>query len=133
MGEILTGACEKCGATGQLNRITEDFHFPCLCHSPTHFILHYLCDHCLHTFKEDPNKKFQVIVSVDTFGIFLKAYPKISQKYKKFFDIKELNPKYQIDSFTNEPEIRINCTYDLLIYLGQIYEEWMHLQSAKNT
>ena len=52
---------------------------------------------------------------------------------KKFFDIKELNPKYQIDSFTNEPEIRINCTYDLLIYLGQIYEEWMHMQSEKNT
>lgn len=132
MGEVLTGVCEKCGATGQMNRITEDFHFPCLCHSPTHFILHYLCDNCLHTFREDSTKKFKVIVSIDTFGIFLKAYPKVYQKYQKYLNVEDLNPKYLIDDTTNEPEIQIICTYDTLIYLGQIYEEWIHMMSEDN-
>ena len=48
--------CEKCGFVGLINRINEDFHFPCICHSPNHFLTHFLCNSCLQTFKPNPKE-----------------------------------------------------------------------------
>ena len=42
--------CEKCGVVGLINRINEDFHFPCICHSPNHFLTHFLCNWGLQYF-----------------------------------------------------------------------------------
>ena len=74
--------CEKCGVVGLITRINEDFHFPCICHSPNHFLTHFLCNSCLQTFKPNPKESHEVIVSIDTFNIFLKAHP----KYWKMFN-----------------------------------------------
>ena len=74
--------CEKCGVVGLINRINEDFHFPCICHSPNHFLSHFLCNNCLQSFKPNPKEFHEVIVSIDTFNIFLKAHPKYWKIFK---------------------------------------------------
>ena len=40
---------------------------------------------------------------------------------------------YKIDDATNSPEIVITCTYDTLIYLGKIYQQWIHDQAEDET
>ena len=121
--------CEKCGVVGLINRINEDFHFPCICHSPNHFLTHFLCNSCLQTFKPNPKESHDVIVSIDTFNIFLKAHPKYWKMFNHNIKIEFEKVYYKIDDATNSPEIIITCTYDTLIYLGKIYQQWIHDQT----
>ena len=121
--------CEKCGFVGLINRINEDFHFPCICHSPNHFLTHFLCNSCLQTFKPNPKESHEVIVSIDTFNIFLKAHPKYWKMFNHSIGIEFEKVCYKIDDVTNSPEIVIACTYDTLVYLGKIYQQWMHDQT----
>ena len=125
--------CEKCGVVGPINHIIEDFHFPCICHSPNHFLTHFLCNSCLQTFKPNPKESHEVIVSIDTFNIFLKAHPKYWKMFNHNIKIDFEKVYYKIDDATNSPEIIITCTYDTLIYLGKIYQQWIHDQAEDET
>ena len=125
--------CEKCGVAGLINHINEDFHFPCICHSPNHFLTHFLCNSCLQTFKPNPKESHDVIVSIDTFNIFLKAHPKYWKMFNHNIKIEFEKVYYKIDDATNSPEIIITCTYDTLIYLGKIYQQWIHDQAEDET
>ena len=125
--------CEKCGVVRLINRINEDFHFPCICHSPNHFLTHFLCNNCLQTFKPNPKEFHDVIVSIDTFNIFLKAHPKYWKMFNHNISIEFERVCYKIDDITNSPEIIITCTYDTLIYLGKIYQQWIHDQTEDET
>ena len=40
---------------------------------------------------------------------------------------------YKIDDVTNSPEIVITCTYNTLVYLGKIYQQWIHDQTEDET
>ena len=105
MGEILTGKCEKCGFIGQINRVDEMLSFPCECHSPTHFITHYLCDKCKDTFKVTPNKRCDVILTPKTFCKILKMHGKYYQKFGNIkLDENTMKPKYVLNKITNKVE-----------------------------
>ena len=133
MLEFEVGICEKCGVVGPINRINEYFHFPCICHSPNHFLIHFLCNSCLQTFKPNPKESHEVIVSIDTFNIFLKAHPKYWKMFNHNIKIDFEKVYYKIDDATNSPEIIITCTYDTLVYLGKIYQQWIHDQTEDET
>ena len=129
MGEILTGKCEKCGFIGQINRVDEMLSFPCECHSPTHFITHYLCDKCKDTFKVTLNKRCDVILTPKTFCKILKMHGKYYQKFGNIkLDENTMKPKYVLNKTTNKVEIHFHCTYKVLTYIDELYREWMKNQ-----
>ena len=127
MGETMYGICDSCRKSATLNRFTERFSFPCECHSPKHTIIHDLCDECYQTFKENPNRYYNVNVSPDTFATFLKAqahyYAKDPEKRK--LGLNELNPKYTINDY-GKPIIMLVCTYATMCYLSTIYTGYLH-------
>ena len=136
MGEILTGKCEKCGFIGQINRVDEMFSFSCECHSPTHFITHYLCDKCKDTFKVTPNKRCDVILTPKTFCKILKMHGKYYQKFGNIkLDENTMKPKYVLNKTTNKVEIHFHCTYKVLTYIDELYREWMknHPDDSKSS
>lgn len=127
----ILGRCDVCGKElkeSYLNHIVDKFSFPCTCHSPVHCISRYLCNDCISNFREDPKKICKVTVSIDTFVIFLKSYSKFRFKYlSKSLSISDLNPIY--DFMSSSPDVTINCTYETLVFLGQLYTEWTYYYS----
>lgn len=126
MGDVIYGTCARCGKKANLTRVTDRFGFPCLCHSPHHFIINNVCDKCLFEFRITPDTMCTADVSIETFNLFLKAHVKYASKYNHSLHPDELTPEYHIDEITNTPCIRINCTYDMMCYLGIIYTEYIY-------
>lgn len=125
-GDINFGICEKCGKEAQLNRIYDKFSFPCACHSPTHFMLHNLCEDCYSNFRENAEHECHADVSVDTFNIFLKGHADyyVHESEKRALHCEDLNPEYHTNE-AGQPLVKITCTYDTMCYLGKIYEYYL--------
>lgn len=121
------GKCDKCGKEASLNRIYDKFSFPCICHSPTHFMLHDLCDDCYASFREDANRNCTADITVDTFNSFLKGHVNyyVHDDKKRGLHCDDLNPEYHT-SDDGQPLVKITCTYDTMCYLGKIYEYYQH-------
>lgn len=126
MDETMYDKCCMCGKTKQLTKVTDRFGFPCLCHSPHHFIVNNLCDDCILKFHTSPDTMCDAVISIETFNTFLKAHVKYALKYNHSFHSDELNPEYRVDEHTGEPSIHIHCTYDMMCYLGIIYTEYIY-------
>ena len=128
------GRCEKCGKEATLNRIYDKFSFPCACHSPSHFMLHNLCNECYSNFRENPDHECHADVSVDTFNIFLKSHSAyfVHEGEKRALRCEDLNPEYHT-SEDGHPLVKITCTYDTMCYLGKLYEYYQQQKRLEET
>lgn len=126
MQESNFGTCEICGKEAVLTRIYEHFSFPCVCHSPEHFMLRDMCDDCLQRYHIDPDMECTAQVTVETFNLFLKAHGKYGLKYNHRLTCEDIHPEYVTD---DTPYIKIKCTYEMMCYLGKIYSEYQYDQA----